>query len=95
MTQIAIKRLKDFPQGKFEVTVRGNTVTKHQVTLKQEYYDNLTAGAVSAEEFVETSFEFLLAREPNTSILSEFGLRVISNYFPVYEQEMKSKYQSS
>ena len=95
MSQITIKKIKDLPQGEFEVTVSSNTVTKHKVTLTQEYYEKLTAGAASVEELVETSFEFLLARESNTSILSEFDLRVISNYFPAYEREMKSKYQSS
>jgi hypothetical protein len=91
MTQIEIKKLEHLPQGKFEVTVRGNTVTKHKVTLTREYYEKLTAGAVPAEELIEKSFEFLLAREPNTSILSEFNLTVISKYFSGYEQEMKSK----
>ena len=94
MKKIEIKKLQDFPVGKFEVTVRGNTVTKHKVTLSREYYEKLTAGAVPAEELIEKSFEFLLAREPNTSILSEFNLTVISRYFPEYEREMKSKFQS-
>ncbi|MDX1378183.1 MAG: hypothetical protein R3307_04980, partial [Anaerolineales bacterium] len=74
--------------------VRGSIVTHHKVTLTQEHYEKLTAGAVSAEELVKASFDFLMAREPNTSILSEFDLRVISNYFPAYEQEMKSKFKS-
>lgn len=95
MTQITIKKLNDFPQSEFEVTVSSNTVTKHKITLTQAYYENLTDGAVSAEELLNDSFEFLLAREPNTSILSEFDLRVISNYFPAYEREMKRKYRSS
>lgn len=92
MTQIEIKKLKDFPESKFEVTVRSNTVTKHKVTLTQEYYEKLTAGAVPTEELIEKSFEFLLALEPNTSILSEFNLTVISKYFPGYEREMKGKF---
>src|SRR3990172_2960490 len=37
MAQIEIKKLKDFPESKFEVTVRSNTVTKHEVTLTQAY----------------------------------------------------------
>jgi hypothetical protein len=95
MTQIEIKKIKDLPQGKFEVIVRGNTVTKHKVTLTQEYYERLTAGAVSAEELIKGSFEFLLARESNTSILPEFDLKVISSYFPAYEREIKSRYLTS
>ena len=95
MTQITIKELNDFPHSEFDVTIHGSTVTKHKITLAQAYYENLTGGDVSAKELVEASFKFLLAREPNTSILSEFDLRVISNYFPAYEQEMKSKFRSS
>ena len=92
MTQIEIKKLEDFPAGKFEVTVHSNTVTKHNVILTEEYYRLLTSGVTSPEELVEKSFEFLLAREPNTSILSEFNLKVISKYFSGYEREIKSKF---
>ena len=95
MTQIEIKKRKDFPESEFEVTVNGNTVTKHRVTVTKAYYQQLTSGAASPEELLKKSFEFLLAREPNTSILSEFNLKVISRYFPEYEREMKSKLQSS
>lgn len=80
MTRIEIQNWNELPQGRFEVTGRDNTVKKHNVMLTQEYYEDLTVGAVPAEELVNASFEFLLAREPNTSILSEFDLRVISKY---------------
>lgn len=95
MTQIEIKKLTDFPEAEFEVIVRGSTVTKHKVTLAREYYEKLTVSAVSPEELIEASFAFLLAREPNTSILSEFNLTVISKYFPDYEQEIIDKFQSA
>ncbi len=36
----------------------------------------------------EQSFEFLLEREPATSILRRFSLDVIGDYFPDYEAEM-------
>ena len=90
MAQIEVKRLTNHPEAAFEVTVRGNTVTKHKVTLTQTYYEKLTAGAISPEALFEESFAFLLAREPNTSILSTFDLTVISRYFPEYEREIQS-----
>ena len=77
------------------LSVHGSRETKHMVTVTREYYEQLTAGAVSAEALVETSFAFLLAREPNTSILSAFDLKVISRYFPEYEREIKRKLQIS
>lgn len=92
MAQIEVKKLQDFPQAAFEVTVKGNTVTRHTVTLVSQYYEKLTSGAVSPEELVEESFAFLLAREPNTSILSGFNLMVISKYYPGYEREMQIKF---
>lgn len=70
----------------FEVTVRSKTTTTHTVTLKQDYYRELTGGKVSPETLIEKSFEFLLERESNTSILSRFDLPVIGRYFPEYEK---------
>lgn len=70
----------------FEVTVRAKTTTTHTVTLKQDYYRELTGGKVSPETLIEKSFEFLLERESNTSILSRFDLPVIGRYFPEYEK---------
>ena len=94
MAQIEVRRLRDFPEYQAEVIVRGNPVTKHRVTVARDDYEQLTAGGVTPEELVEESFEFLLAREPNTSILSEFDLSVISGYFPEYMREMKRKFGS-
>ena len=92
MTQIEITKIDDFPKAVFDVTLSGNPVTAHRVTLTRDYYEKLTANIVTAEELVEESFKFLLAREPNTSILSEFDLTVISKYFSDYEREIKSKF---
>jgi hypothetical protein len=39
-------------------------------------------------ELVRASFEFLLEREPATSILRRFSLDVIGDYFPEYPGEM-------
>ncbi len=95
MTKIEILKIDPFPQARFDITVRDDTVTMHRVTLTQAYYQELTASAVTAEELIEESFEFLLAREPNTSILTQFDLPAISGYFPDFEQEMKRKFRSS
>ena len=88
MAKIEVKKREDFPEARFEVTVMGKTVTHHQVTVSKDYYEKLTGGRVTPERLVEKSFEFLLARESNTSILPEFNLRVISRYFPEYEKKI-------
>ena len=43
---------------------------------------------MSREKFIESSFKFLLDREPNTSILENFNFKVINNYFPEYEKKI-------
>ncbi|MBI4526318.1 MAG: hypothetical protein HY695_21170 [Deltaproteobacteria bacterium] len=72
----------------FEVVVRAATTTTHTVTLRQDYYRKITGGKVPPESLIKKSFEFLLERESNTSILSRFELPVIGRYFPEYEAEI-------
>lgn len=92
MAQTEVRRLRDFPEYQSEVIVRDDRVTKHRVTVTREFYEQLTAGAITPETLVEESFAFLLARESNTSILSEFDLSVISRYYPEYMQEIKRRF---
>ncbi len=73
----------------FKVTVTAGTTTTHTVTVSPDVYERLTGGAVPAETLVEKSFEFLLARESNTSILSRFDLPVIARYFPEYDSKIR------
>lgn len=63
--------------------------TEHIVTLDDDHYEVLTHGKIPKEELIKRSFEFLLERESKESILSRFNLRVIKNYFPEYEEEIK------
>ncbi len=72
----------------FEVTVHGRTTTTHRVTADPAYVARLTAGTATADTLIRRSFEFLLAREPNTSILRQFDLPVIGHYFPDFEREI-------
>ena len=83
---ILIKELSD---NKFEIIVKKQHITKHIVLLTDEYHDSLTKKKISKKKLLEYSFQFLLDREPNTSILSSFELDIISKYFPEYENEIK------
>jgi hypothetical protein len=67
----------------------GATSTEHEVTVRRETYDALTAGVVAPEELVRASFAFLLEREPPSAILRQFDLDAISRYFPEYEREVR------
>lgn len=81
--------VKEIDESTFEVTVEGRTTTTHRVTVDPDYHRQLTDGQVSPRTLVERSFEFLLEREPNTSILPSFDLPVIGRYFPEYESEIR------
>jgi hypothetical protein len=73
----------------FKVTVADGVTTTHTVTLTQDYWRKLTGGQVAPAKLVHKSFEFLLEREPNTSILRTFDLPVIQNYFPDFERHIR------
>tara|TARA_Y100000031_G_scaffold115951_1_gene128411 strand:- start:355 stop:627 length:273 start_codon:yes stop_codon:yes gene_type:complete len=79
----------------FKVTVSKTTTTTHTVTVSQSYYEKLTNKCVKQEELVRRSFEFLLKRENNTSILRSFDLPVIGRYFPEYERTIRGMLKSS
>jgi len=65
--------------------------TSHQVSVPAGYPASLGCGHVDPGELVRTSFEFLLEREPATSILRKFSLDVISQYFPGYPAEVRAR----
>ena len=71
----------------FSVTVTENSTTTHTVTISDQIYSKLTGGEISKETLLKKSFEFLLQREPNTSILAKFKLEVISQYFSDYAKQ--------
>ena len=71
-------------QDTFEVVLTTQSTTTHSVTISDAIHTQLTNGKISKETLLEKSFEFLLEREPNTSILSQFKIEVISKYFPDY-----------
>ena len=71
----------------FSVTVTENSTTTHTVTITDQIHSKLTGGKISKEILLERSFEFLLQREPNTSILANFKLEIISQYFPDYAKQ--------
>ena len=78
-------RVENTGTDTYQVTVESATTTQHSVTVTQEYWQKLTGGRVSVETLIEKSFEILLERERNTSILRSFDLPVIQRYFPEFE----------
>ena len=83
---ISIKKISD---DFFEVTVAKTATTTHGVTVTDQSLTDLTDNSVTNTQLLEFSFEFLLEREPNTSILSSFDINVITKYFPDYREEVR------
>jgi hypothetical protein len=77
MPEIAIAALSE---RVFDVTIDGSS--RHRVTVPTRFGDG------DLERVVRTSFQFLLEREPASSIMREFSLDVIARYFPEYEDEL-------
>jgi hypothetical protein len=69
------------------VEVRDATTTTHRVRVTAKERERYGGGDVT--DLVRRSFEFLLAREPNTSILREFDLATIERYFPEFPREIR------
>lgn len=71
-----------------EVDVRDRSRTRHVVRVSKPELERYGGGDV--ESLVRRSFEFLLDREPNTSILREFSLSTIESYFPEYAAAIRA-----
>ena len=69
------------------VVTEGRATTTHEVTVTPEDVAGYAPGA-TPERLIEASFEFLLEREPASSILSRFALPVVERYFPEYRREI-------
>ena len=82
--------IAELSKDKFEITVKANQITKHVVNVTDEMLFNLTKNKISKEELLNFSFNFLLEREPNTSILSKFDIIVISKYFHEYISKVEN-----
>ena len=82
--------INNLSKDKFEILVNNKQKTMHQVYLSDEVHLDFTNNKISKEELIKFSFEFLLEREPNTSILSSFELNIISKYFPEYLLSVKN-----
>ena len=82
-------RVTGAEDGTFEVKVHDDAVTtSHIVTVPPGLVTALGWAPGGEAELVRRSFQFLLEREPATSILRRFRLDVIGDYFPEYRDEI-------
>ena len=90
----AMIQVKHSAGDEWIVSIESSIATTHRVRVTKEDIERLAEGH-STEELLRQSFRFLLEREPNTSILPSFDLRVIGRYFPEYEREIQLRLQRS
>ena len=83
-------KIIELEKDQFCVEVIDKETTFHKIIISDKIHQNLTGGQVSKTQLLEKSFEFLLEREPNTSILTNFEIQLISNYFSDYENYISS-----
>jgi hypothetical protein len=80
------------PSGghRYAVTLRnGGARSVHQVVVPSHLLADLELSPDDEVRLVRASFEFLLKREPASSILGRFDLDVISEYFPEYLESIR------
>ena len=89
MTQVQVTAMGP---NEFGVTVRGEGAeTSHKVSVPNALVEALDLPEVDVEVLVKESFDFLLERESPASILREFPLTTISDYFPEYVAELRRR----
>jgi hypothetical protein len=74
----------------FEVVV-GEDDSIHRVTVPEDLVAELGLPEEDLKGVVRESFEFLLEREPASSIMTEFSLDVVPNYFPEFKEELSKR----
>ena len=82
--------IKKNDNNTFAVSIESSINSNHIVALNDDIHNQMTKGFKSKEELILFSFKFLLERENNTSILSNFNLEIIQNYFPEYKNEIQN-----
>ena len=72
----------------YRVQVSGKIETMHSVSMTDLDYERFTGGRKPKEQLILFAFEFLLKREENTSILREFAICNVNEFFPEFEKEV-------
>ena len=81
--KIKIDKIKNKDEV-YLVIVKSEQETRHHVRLPDKIHFDMTKNKITKLKLIEFSFIFLLERENNSSILSNFDLQDISRYFPEY-----------
>jgi hypothetical protein len=86
--KIIVKRRETLmDQWIFDVSIDdGYSGSEYEVTMQKTYFELLTKKRVAPEVLIEQSFRFLIAHEPKESILRDFDISEIEEYFPDFRE---------
>jgi RNA polymerase-interacting CarD/CdnL/TRCF family regulator len=85
-------RIQPLADHEYAVDVtEGTTHTRHRVMVPVELLDDLGLVDVDEQRVVRESIEFLLEREPATSIYDEFPLDTVASRFPDFADELRTR----
>ena len=82
--------IKEISDSTFKVIISDEKETSHLVSVSDDFLNKFTKNKITKKKLIELSFNFLLEREKNSSILREFQLQEISKYFPEYFDSVRS-----
>ncbi len=89
MSEIGVTRQDETT---YQVELRdGDATTSHTVTVPADMIEELALGDVDRDQLVHESMEFLLEREPPSSVLPQFALSDIQRYFSEYYEEIRRR----
>lgn len=93
MESIQVQHTQKYDDGwsvDVEVGDSHSGVVRYKIIVDQQYYRKL-APRRTLEELILGTLHFLLSREPKEAILKSFNLRVVREYFPDFEEEIKKE----
>jgi len=70
----------------YEVIISKDVTTRHLIHLNNNSYLKYSNNSITREQLVKKAFLFLLSKEKNTSILEEFDIEDIENFFPEFSK---------
>ena len=79
----------------FSVSINSEKNTQHTVTFSDKLRESYNLGHIQKDFIIKYAFEFLLMREPNTSILTSFSIDLISNYFPEFKTRLQENFRKT
>ena len=85
-------QIQPMAEHEFAVEItEGTTHTRHRVVVPPDLLDDLGLVDVDEQRLVRESIQFLLEREPATSLYEEFPLDTVASRFPDFADDLRAR----